>query len=269
MDSKHVFSLTLVLLLTSGCLAPVPESEADFRLATTTSMRDSGLLDVLIEEFETIHGMEVEYVAVGTGAALHLGKSGDVDALIVHAPDRELAFLDDGYGHNRTQIAWNAFVLLSPGDLPETLDDALLSVVQNEQCFVSRGDDSGTHLKEQALWQRLNETTSLPVVEDANGLHPVGEWYFSIGQGMGAAINMADEKGCVTLSDRGTALQFQPNIDLNMHEYEDPATYNPYSFIPVVGGNEQGSLLMLSYLQNEGRATISTYTIHGEAAFFV
>ena len=269
MGSKHLFSCTLVLLLTSGCLTPVTESEADFRLATTTSMRDSGLLDVLIEEFETLHGVDVEYVAVGTGAALNLGKSGDVDALIVHAPDQEVTFVDAGYGQNRTQIAWNAFVLLSPRELPETLDEALLSVVQNEQCFVSRGDDSGTHLKEQALWQRLNITASLPVVDDGNGIHPTGEWYFSIGQGMGAAINMADEKGCVTLSDRGTALQFQPNIDLNIYEYDDPITHNPYSFIPVVGGNDQGSMLMLSYLQNEGRATISTYTIYGEAAFFV
>ncbi len=269
MGSKHLFSCILVLLLTSGCLAPATESDADVRLATTTSMRDSGLLDVLIEEFESLHGVDVEYVAVGTGAALNLGKSGDVDALIAHAPVQELAFIEAGFGHNRTQIAWNAFVLLSPTELPESLDEAFLSVVENEQCFVSRGDDSGTHLKEQALWQRLNVTTSLPVVEDGSGIHPAGEWYFSIGQGMGAAINMADEKGCVTLSDRATALQFQPNIDLKILEYDDPATHNPYSFIPVVGGNDQGSTLLLSYLQNEGRTTISTYTIHGEAAFFV
>jgi len=266
---------SLVLFLTTlfvlpGCYSASSSDDAvDFRLATTTSMRDSGLLDLLVEEFEELHDVDVEYVAVGTGAALHLGENGDVDALIVHAPEQEQAFLDSGYGHNRTQIAWNAFVLLSPAPLPSTLNDAFQTLVDEERCFVSRGDNSGTHLKEQAIWRELATTSNITLVEDVNGIHPVGDWYYSIGQGMGAAINMAHEKGCVTLSDRGTALQFQPSISLERYEYDDETVFNPYSFITVDGGNEEISHQFLEYLLNDGRDTIANYTIGGEAAFFV
>ena len=257
------------LFLLPGCLSTPTSEPADFRLATTTSMRDSGLLDLLVEEFEQLHDVDVEYVAVGTGAALHLGENRDVDALIVHAPQQEETFLESGHGYNRTQIAWNAFVLLSPKPLPPTLVDAFQTVVDEERCFVSRGDNSGTHLKEQAIWSELATVSNITLVEDANGVHPVGDWYYSIGQGMGAAINMAHEKGCVTLSDRGTALQFQSSISLDRYEYDDEAVYNPYSFITVTGGNEAIAHRFLEYLLNEGSDTIANYTIGGEAAFFV
>ena len=123
------FLFTLLLLAPlSGCLEPSDGSSDAFRLATTTSMRDSGLLDVLIEDFEALNGIEVEYVAVGTGAALQLGRAGDVDALIVHAPDQEQAFIDDGYATKRTPIAHNAFVLLSPTVLNGSVYDAFESL---------------------------------------------------------------------------------------------------------------------------------------------
>jgi tungstate transport system substrate-binding protein len=261
---------TLVLLLMSGCIAPgAPTTNADVRLATTTSMRDSGLLDVLVEQFEAESGLTVEYVAVGTGAALNLGRNGDVDALIVHAPDQETTFVEDGYGLHRTQIAWNAFVLLSPVALPVTLDAALNFIVEEEHCFVSRGDNSGTHMKEQELWQRLAQGENLTLVDNGNGHHPEGNWYLSIGQSMGAAINMADEKGCITLSDRGTALQFQEQIDLTMHEFDDTSLYNPYSFLPVGSSLTPGVELFEAYLIGSGRSTIENYTINGEPAFFV
>jgi tungstate transport system substrate-binding protein len=269
MGQKFGAVACIVFLGLAGCLSPPQESSADFRIATTTSLRDSGLLDVLIEEFTSLHDVEVEYITVGTGAALNLGVNRDVDALIVHAPDQELAFLDQGHGSNRTQIAWNAFVLLSPVELSEDLDDAFLSIVESEQCFISRGDDSGTHLKEQEIWRRLNTTANLPVFLDSNGYHPSGDWYFSIGQGMGAAINMAHEKNCITFSDRGTALEFQNKISLQRFEYDDVMMHNPYSFISVTGGNEAMSALFLSYLLNEGKATIASYTINGEPAYFV
>ena len=162
-------------------------------LATTTSMRDSGLLDVLFP-LTNATGHDVDVVAVGTGAALNLGRSGDADVLIVHAPEAEAAFLEQGHGTSRTVFAWNTFVLLTPEPMNGTLFDVLDAVVEEERCFVSRGDASGTHMKEQALWQAWSEDGRGDVIEDDSGVHPEGDWYLSIGQGMGAAITMADEK---------------------------------------------------------------------------
>lgn len=119
------------------------------------------------------------------------------------------------------------------------------------------------------MWQRLAQGENLTLVDNGNGLHPEGEWYHSIGQGMGAAINMADEKACITLSDRGTALQFQKHIDLTMHEFDDTSLYNPYSFLPVGSNLTPGVELFEAYLIGSGRSTIENYTINGEPAFFV
>ena len=264
-------TLVLIALLVplAGCYAPEESSENVFRVATTTSMRDSGLMDVLMAEFQTIHGADIEYVAVGTGAALRLGEAGDVHALIVHAPEREEAFIEAGFGTNRTEIAWNSFVVLSPINLPSDIHEAFAEVAEREQCFVSRGDGSGTHEKEQAIWQHLNTTTSLPIVTDADGVHPAGDWYMSIGQGMGATINMAYEKRCVTLSDRGTALQFQDRIDLNRYEFENEEVHNPYSLIDVTSQPHPLNTVFRAFLLNEGQDLIRSYAINGEAAFFV
>jgi len=232
-------------------------------------MRDSGLLDVLIEEFEDLHQTDIEYVAVGTGAALQLGRTGDVDALIVHAPEQEARFIEEGFAEERLPFAYNAFVLLSPIDVNGSIYDAFETIVSEEHCFISRGDDSGTHAKEQAIWRHLNETRNIETVEDSNGLHPTGDWYYSIGQGMGAAINMADEKSCITLSDRGTALQFQQQIDLDRYEFDDVIVSNPYSYLIVSQTNASIAHDFQAYLLNEGRSTIANYTINDEAAFFV
>jgi len=254
----------------SGCLTGEVNAEpADLRLATTTSMRDSGLLDVLLAEFTALTHHSVEYVAVGTGAALRLGEQGDVDALIVHAPDRESAFIEAGHGTGRTEVAWNAFVVLAPALNATSLDEAFLDILNNERCFVSRGDFSGTHEKEQAIWRRLATTHRVDLVEDHNGLHPDGDWYYSIGQGMGAAINMADEKQCSTLSDWGTALNFQSQIDLNRYTFNDSLLHNPYSYIPISGVDHPAVSAFKMYLLNEGRNTIASYTIEGEPAFFL
>ena len=232
-------------------------------------MRDSGLLDVLIEEFEDLYQTDIEYVAVGTGAALQLGRTGDVDALIVHAPEQEARFIEEGFAEERLPFAYNAFVLLSPIDVNGSIYDAFETIVSEEHCFISRGDDSGTHAKEQAIWRHLNETRNIETVEDSNGLHPTGDWYYSIGQGMGAAINMADEKSCITLSDRGTALQFQQQIDLDRYEFDDVIVSNPYSYLIVSQTNASIAHDFQAYLLNEGRSTIANYTINDEAAFFV
>lgn len=264
-------TLLVLLLLTSlcsGCLSFDHDESKTIRLATTTSMRDSGLLDLLIDDFQRTSDYTVEYVAVGTGAALVLGENKDVDALIVHSPEHETEFVESGFGYDRSAIAWNRFVLLSPLTSTSSIFDAFELIYEDERCFISRGDFSGTHHKEQDIWRSLNESKGLPMVEDADGYHPEGEWYYSIGQGMGAAINMADEKSCSTLSDRGTALNFAQQTSLERTEFSDEILFNPYSFLFVSDMERQGAEEFLNYLLGDGQQRIEEYTINDEPAFF-
>lgn len=269
MRHKPLF-LTFLLLtsLFSGCLASEDDDKTTLRLATTTSMRDSGLLDILIEDYESSSSFTIEYVSVGTGAALVLGENKDVDALIVHAPELEASFVDQGYGYKRTTITWNRFVLLSPNIESTSIFDAFESIYENETCFISRGDFSGTHHKEQSIWRHLNQTKNLSMIEDANGYRPEGDWYYSIGQGMGAAINMADEKSCATLSDRGTALNFDDQTSLERTEFSDQILFNPYSFLLVSEMDETASNDFLDYLLTDGQLIIDNYTINQESVFY-
>lgn len=262
--------ITLLLLtsLCSGCLSSEENDKTTLRLATTTSMRDSGLLDMLVEDYESSAPFTVEYVSVGTGAALILGENKDVDALIVHAPDLEKSFVEQGHGYNRTTITWNRFVLLAPNTESNTIFDAFESIYENQTCFISRGDFSGTHHKEQSIWVHLNETRNLSIIEDANGYRPDGDWYYSIGQGMGAAINMADEKSCATLSDRGTALNFEQQINLVRTDFSDQILFNPYSFLMVSEIDDTAANDFLEYLITDGQSIIENYTIKQQPAFF-
>lgn len=261
--------IALLLLPLTGCLQTMNASNTSFRLATTTSMRDSGLLDTLVLEFENLHGIDVEYVAVGTGAALQLGMTGDVEALIVHAPQQEKNFIEDGYASERIPIARNSFVLVGPNHYSNSIYDAFSTIFEEERCFISRGDDSGTHAKEQAIWRNLSEIHNYSMVQDSNGYHPQGEWYYSIGQGMGAAINMANEKSCATLTDRGTALQFQSKVELQYSEFNDTIMENQYSYLIVNSTNTPTAHLFQTFLLNEGRGLIANYTINGDYTFFV
>lgn len=263
-------AITLLLLtsLCSGCLSSEENDKTTLRLATTTSMRDSGLLDMLVEDYESSAPFTVEYVSVGTGAALILGENKDVDALIVHAPDLEKSFVEQGHGYNRTTITWNRFVLLAPNTESNTIFDAFESIYENQTCFISRGDFSGTHHKEQSIWMHLNETRNLSMIEDANGYRPDGDWYYSIGQGMGAAINMADEKSCATLSDRGTALNFEQQTNLVRTDFSDQILFNPYSFLMVSEMDDTASNDFLEYLITDGQSIIENYTINQQPAFF-
>ena len=263
-------AITLLLLtsLCSGCLSSEESDKSTLRLATTTSMRDSGLLDVLVEDYESSAPFTVEYVSVGTGAALILGENKDVDALIVHAPDLEQSFVEQGHGYNRTTITWNRFVLLAPYTESNTIFDAFESIYENQTCFISRGDFSGTHHKEQSIWMHLNETRNLSMIEDANGYRPDGDWYYSIGQGMGAAINMADEKSCATLSDRGTALNFEQQTNLVRTDFSDQILFNPYSFLMISEMDDTAGNDFLEYLITDGQSIIENYTINQQPAFF-
>jgi tungstate transport system substrate-binding protein len=196
-------------------------------LATTTSTYDSGLLDFILPDFEEKYGVEVEVVAVGTGQALALGEAGDADVLLVHARAREDAFVESGNGTARYDVMYNDFVIVGPADDPagikgmESAAEALATIAASEATFVSRGDDSGTHTKEKAIWAEA-------------GIEPSGDWYQAAGQGMGAVLTMSDEQQAYTLSDRATYLARKAEgLTLEVLVEGDPILFNPYGVISV------------------------------------
>ena len=207
---------------------PVVEAgERHIILATTTSTEDSGLLDYILPDFEAQTGIQVDVVAVGTGQALALGESGDADVLLVHARSREDAFMEAGHAVRREDVMYNDFVIVGPPDDPAGIRGknrvarALEDILKSESLFVSRGDDSGTHTKELALWAEA-------------GLEPAGDWYISAGQGMGAVLAMADELQAYTMSDRATYLaQTLAGTSLEIMVEGDPILFNPYGVMAV------------------------------------
>ena len=223
---------TAVLFLTA-CGSSEPEV---LRLATTTSTEDSGLLEVILPDFEEEFNAQVDVVAVGTGQAIELGEAGDADVILVHARSREDAFVADGHGTARFDVMYNDFILVGPADDPagiqgmELASDALNAIAETEAIFASRGDDSGTHSKERSLW----EAAGLPSDIEA-------DWYKSLGQGMGDTLRFANESGAYTITDRGTFLsQWDnlPNLVImvggeSIEENADLTLYNPYGVIPV------------------------------------
>lgn len=237
----------------SGCLEEVEDSKG-LLLATTTSMRDSGLLDELLPAFERATGIHVNVVAVGTGAALNLGENGDADLLIVHSPEKEIEFIENGFGISRSTFAWNRFVLIGPKQLDGFSNASeAFSSLENE-CFISRGDNSGTHIKELKIWEMA-------------GIEP-GKEYLSIGQGMASALNMADELQCWTLSDKGTWLFRSNKLDLEATSWNDNLTLNPYSIIQLNGENSEDSLRFNEFLLSyESQEIINNYSINGQTLF--
>ena len=201
------------------------------KLAVTTSFENSGLADVLVPAVYEALDIESQLLVVGTGQALRLGQAGDVDAVLVHARTAEEAFVDAGHGTHRREIMYNDFVLVGPVDDPAEAGlaagaaDALQGIFDVEARFVSRGDDSGTHKAEVALWRQL-------------GLDPegFGPWYLEVGAGMGAALNTASGVGAYVLSDRASWIKFGNKGDLGVVFEGDPALFNQYSFIPVSPG---------------------------------
>jgi tungstate transport system substrate-binding protein len=222
----------IMLCLTAGCAQPASPpvtqtADQKLILATTTSTADSGLLDYILPDFQEQQNIQVDVVAVGTGQALQLGEDGNADVLLVHARAREDEFMAAGHGVRREDVMYNDFVIIGPEDDPAGIDGmtsaakAFDQIAQSQATFVSRGDDSGTHTKEKAIW----ETTSI---------EPTGDWYVSAGQGMGAILTMADEMQTYTLSDRATYLaRTLEGIDLVILVEGDPILFNPYGVIAV------------------------------------
>jgi tungstate transport system substrate-binding protein len=195
-------------------------------MATTTSTDNSGLLEALLPVLKEERGIEVQVIAVGTGKAIKHGENGDVDVILVHARAAEDAFVRDGYGVNRRDVMHNDFVILGPETDPagvagmKDAPAALKKIAAANASFVSRGDDSGTHKKEKALW-------------DAGRVEPEGGWYLSAGQGMGACLMMAHERQAYVLTDRATYLAYADKIASKVLVEGDAVLYNPYGVIAV------------------------------------
>jgi tungstate transport system substrate-binding protein len=210
---------------------PIPVNPGSNRgtltLATTTSTQDSGLLNYLLPDFEAQYGVKVDVIAVGTGQALKLGEDGNVDVLLVHARAQEDQFIAAGHGTRREDVMYNDFVIIGPAGDPAGVRGTAAAAGAFEQLasaqarFISRGDNSGTHIKEKDIWQ-------------AAGIVPSGGWYISAGQGMGEVLGMADELDAYTLSDRATFLARRPRgLALELLVEGDPVLFNPYGVIAV------------------------------------
>lgn len=261
-----MFFALLLLAAPPGDGGAARAAEA-LRLATTTSTENSGLLAELNPVFTEQTGIAVHVIAVGTGKALKLGENGDVDAVLVHAPRAEQAFVAAGFGVDRRPVMHNAFVLVGPRHDPagirvvDSATAALASIAERGVEFVSRGDDSGTHKQEVALWEAL-------------GLHPVNEpWYLAAGQGMGAVLTIASEKQAYTLTDRGTWLAMQRKLDLALLYAGDPALHNPYHYIRVNPERHDGLAVEAARRYGDfltgprGQALIGAFRVEDEPLF--
>jgi tungstate transport system substrate-binding protein len=227
MKLKRYFELTLVTLFVLLSFSFVLAGER-LRLSTTTSTENSGLLYALLPPFEEIFNVKTDVIPVGTGKALKLAENGDVDVTMVHARSLEDKFVAEGYGVNRRDVMYNDFVIIGPESDParvksaKTADEALNLIARNRATFISRGDGSGTHVKELTIWEKA-------------GLKPSGKWYLEAGKGMGEVLTMANEKRAYTIADRGTYLVFMGGrkISLPVIFEGDPILFNPYGIIAV------------------------------------
>ena len=236
-----VLSLTMACLLTScgGSQTSDPATagtaKGTLRLATTTSTKDSGLLAEILPDFETKTGRKVEVISVGSGEAMKLGENGEVDVLLVHSPAAEQAFIEAGHADStgRLDVMYNDYVIIGAkndpagirADAPVDAVAALKTIAGKKYAFISRGDQSGTHNKELAIWK-------------TGGIDPQGDWYVVSGSGMGAVITMADEKQAYTLADRATWLSYSAKTDLEIVSEKDPSGIlnNQYGVICVNPG---------------------------------
>ncbi len=264
------------------------------KMSTTTSTQNSGLLDVLLPVFTADTGIEIKVFAKGTGASIRDGMDGNVDIIFVHARGREEQFVTEGYGTERRGVMHNDFVILGPPSDPAGIkgmpeaSPALKKIADANEKFISRGDDSGTHTKEQALWKATGlpmENKTTRIVKKGKKLsitftYPggMGKWYLSIGQGMGKTLTYAEEKQAYTLSDRGTYLKYKfgrkQGLDLEILCEGDPLLFNPYGIIPVNPKKyphveyEWAETFAKWLVSPKAQALIANYQIHGQQAFY-
>jgi len=219
----------LLLILFCAMTATVHAEQPRIRCASTTSTQNSGLFDYLLPIFEKKTGIKVDVVAVGTGAAIEIGKRGDADVVFVHAKEQELKAVEEGFFVNRHDVMYNDFVVIGPTSDPakikgmKSATDAFRKIPESGASFVSRGDRSGTHTKELSLWKKT-------------GIEPAGrKWYLEVGQGMEKTQRIADEKRAYTLTDRGTWLvtRDKDKLDMVVVLEGDPSLFNQYGVMAV------------------------------------
>ncbi len=263
---RWLASLVMVAALASAGLAA---GERDFVLGATTTTANSGLLDHLIARFTAESGIVVRVVVVGTGAALNLGRRGDVDVVLVHDRVSEERFVAEGHGVARHPVMHSEFVIVGPADDPAGLAGmtdaaaALAAIAKAQAPFVSRGDDSGTYKAETRLWQAI-------------GMAPPGasdDWYVASGSGMGVTLNIAAARGAYTMSDRGTWLSFGNRAGLGVLVEGDARLVNPYGVILVNPAKfshvkaAEGQAFIDWLTGAEGQRAIADFTIDGAQPF--
>jgi len=255
------------LLLSFVITFPAAADEDRLRLAITTTTENSGLMSRLNSVFEEQYNIKLDVVVVGSGQAFRLGSNGDVDVLLVHAPEAEKEFVGAGYGIQRTAVMHNEFILLGPTDDPSQIKnatsiiEAFTMIHESEAPFVSRGDESGTHKKEQKLWQSAN-------------INEFGRGYQLSGQGMGATLLLANELRAYTLSDRGTFLAMQEKLDMNIIYEGDAILHNPYHVIAINPDKHAYINISLAekYIEfitdNNAQTLIGEYQINRQQLFY-
>ncbi len=252
--------LILAALLLAACSAPATQAPAsasfspspsparpDLLLATTTSTQDSGLLDVLIPDFEKKTGYKVKTSAVGTGAALAIGARGDADVVLVHAPSLEADFMKQGNGDRRLFVMHNDFIVVGPPADPAKIKgkpvlDALKALAAAQATFISRGDNSGTDVLEKSLWKQA-------------GITPAKPWYVEAATGMGQTLQIASEKNAYAITDRATYLSQKSHLQLDIINGGDPPLLNYYHVITV-------SPTKFPKVNNAGANAFADYLVH-------
>lgn len=263
-----LIACALALVLTATAMVA---SAADDHIivASTTSTQNSGLLDAILPEFQKASGVEARVVAVGTGAALDMGRRCDADVELVHAPAAEKKFVAQGYGLKRHSVMYNDFVIVGPASDPagikgmDSAAKALATIAKSKSPFTSRGDDSGTNKKELSLWSKA-------------GVDPTsasGKWYRETGSGMGATLNTTRGMNAYTLADRGTWISFNNRGDLTILVQGDKALFNPYSVMRInpkkcPDVNAAGGKAFVAWITGKaGQKAVADYRLKGQQLF--
>src|ERR1700730_17489884 len=268
MASRRLF-LIAALIFASVCGSPTPAQDKSIVVASTTSTEDSGLFGYLLPIFKAKTGIDVKVIAQGTGQALDTARRGDGDVVFRHAKAQEEKFLAEGFGVKRFDVMYNDFVLLGPKGDPagikgKDIETALQTIKAKAAPFVSRGDRSGTHSAELALWKQAGIDISASK----------GPWYREIGQGMGAALNTAGAMNAYVLSDRGTWISFKNRRDLEIVVDGDKRLFNQYGVMLVNPEKypsvkkELGQAFVDWLISPEGQKVIAGYKIDGQQLFF-
>jgi len=270
-----LWAAPIILLLAGVCYA----QDKTIKMSTTTSTEASGLLDCLLPEFKKDTGITVHVMSKGTGAALRDGMDGNTDLVFVHDVAREKRFVEEGYGTKRYYVMYNDFIIAGPENDPAGIKDApdassaMERIATAKAPFVSRGDDSGTHAREKQLWAATDlPLTAAKAPKDSSG------WYFSIGQGMGAALLVAEEKQGYVLADRGTYLHYKfgrkEACDLKIAYEGSDMLQNPYGVIPVNPEKyphvkyDPAKTFAEWLVSERGQRVIGSYQLHGQPLFF-